>query len=185
MEKLLVRISKVLDNNILILFLYLSPFYCFSCTTTKGSTKTDILPALKDDVPINSSELRELRHIEKKEAGHGDLHFSGQLFTKSLVNGSPQIKPCSGCIIHLTSKLDTSLKINISTKQNGYFEFDGQKSSFILLVNTTGFNKVTIEPLDLVIGGTNRLVLINAAGNAIENFSVVRTNKEYTWRKLQ
>lgn len=156
-----------------------------SCTPVKSSINRASMPELNASVPIGTSELLDVRHFEEKNHGHEDLYFSGQLYTKAISNGSPQLRPCSGCIVSLTTKLDTSTRIRMTTESDGYFEFHGKSASYSLSLNIPGFNPIVVEPLDLGIGGRNHIVLINAAGGSTERFSVSRNNKEFNWKKIE
>lgn len=165
-------------SNLFVTLLVIS-YFLVSCATNKNQPLK--LPEPNPAVSINSSEIREIKHISENEEGHGMLNLTGHLYTKKSENGSVQIAPCSKCKIAFKVENDTTTKGNILTKEDGEFSFSGLKSIFSFVLINDGLNKIEINGVDLNKGGKNSIVIINAAGNRTETFYVHKEGEEFKW----
>ena len=158
-----------------------------ACTTIRGGSSQDrSTPEICTDVPITSSEIREIKFKkELSETGHTDMHLKGQLFTKGITNGQTQISPCSGCVIHLSSPTETTFSANIITQSNGSFELHAKALPLQLTMNHTGLNPLTVENFVPMSGGIMNIKIITAKGSTPELFRVAKSGDTYTWSKVQ
>ena len=160
-----------------------------SCGTVKQAEVLDrsVRPEVVAGVPAAASEIREIQfHKVPGEAGHEVLHLRGQLFTKTASGGgSVQIAPCSGCVIRLTSDSDTTVTANLTTKADGYFEFNGRALPYTFTLNNPGMNPLVIESVAFDKEGVMTMRIIQAAGATPERFRVTRSGDAYTWSKVQ
>jgi len=159
-----------------------------SCTISKEAKLIDrtAVQETRTNAPVNESEIRELQfnsHPEK--VGHKDLRINGQLFTKKVVDGAAEIKPCGGCVVMLTTPSDSSVKVNMTTEKDGFFSFHGQAVNYSVLINNPGFNRIKIGNVSFETGGVTTFKIINAAGSGTDNFIVVKNGPDYTWTKSQ
>ena len=157
-----------------------------SCATTKPDAVLDrsATPEISAEAPADVSEIRELKfHKVPHESGHAALHLQGQLFTKSSVNGSIQIRPCGNCTVLLNAPGDTSTHVRLTTESDGYFAFNGRNQVYTLSLANPGHNSIDLGAISFEGEGITTIRLINAAGNKQERFSVTKTGKEYTWMK--
>lgn len=138
------------------------------------------------NVPANESEIRELKYnSHPNKIGHKDLRINGQLFTKKLVDGNAQIRPCEGCAIILTTPNDGSVKVNMTTEKDGFFSFHGQSTIYSVFINNPGFNQIKIGNISFETEGITTFKIINAVGNRMDSFTVVKNGLDYTWTKNQ
>jgi hypothetical protein len=169
-------------------FAFLALVFALSCTTTKEVDVLDrtAVPEVRADMPVTVSEIREVKFQKTaSESGHQVLHLKGMLFTKSASGGSTQIRPCSGCVVKMTSPADTSIAANLTTQSDGYFEFNGILLPYTFTTNTPGMNPLVIEGVEFEKEGFSTLKVVQAAGSTPERFRVTKTSEGYTWTKLQ
>lgn len=183
---ILYTIGKPLSRTSLFLFLHA---LVLSCGTVKQAEVLDRSqrPEVAAGVPATTSEIREvLFHKVPREAGHEVLHLRGQLFTKTgSGGGSVQIRPCSGCVIRLTSASDTTVTANLTTEQDGYFEFNGRALPYTFTLNNPGLNPLVIESVAFDKEGVMTMRIIQAGGSTPERFRITRSGDTYTWSKVQ
>jgi hypothetical protein len=170
----------------ILIFLFIVTLFV-ACTTIRGDSSQDrSTPEVRTDVPITSSEIREIKFKkELSEAGHTDMHLKGQLYTKSIINGQTQISPCSGCVISLTSPTETTFSANMTTQSDGSFELHAKALPLKLTLNHTGLNPLIIENFVPMSGGMINIKIITAKGSTPEFFRVAKTGDTYTWSKVQ
>jgi|GEM_PF-4662163 len=158
-----------------------------ACTATQQNKTLNRSTLLSADPasPVNTSEIRELKfHRLGNSNNFGALQLQGQLFTKSEEFGVVVIKPCSGCFIQLKHPGDTTVKANIATKDDGYFEFVGERVPYLILIQNNGMNTIEIDSIDFQAGGITTLKLINAVGAGHDRFTVEKSEKSYRWTRL-
>lgn len=144
------------------------------------------LQEIRVSSPVNESEIREITYNNHaNEYGHKDLHINGQLFTKSVVDGNTQIRPCAGCMVLLTMPSDSSVRVNITTEKDGFFSFHGQATMYSVFINNSGFNRMEIGNISFETGGITTFKIINAAGTGLDRFKVVKTGSDYAWSRMQ
>jgi hypothetical protein len=166
----------------------LSALLFSACATQKTDNVLDrtAVPELRNDVPADASEIRELKFNKLgSESGHQTLHLRGQLFSKTTESGAAQIKPCGGCTILLNTASDTSIHVRITTESDGYFAYNGTNLTYSLSLENPGHNPLYLGAISFEKEGITTLRLINAAGSKPERFAIVKTGTEYTWSKLQ
>lgn len=159
-----------------------------SCGTAKEANVLDrnTRPEVLAGVPAASSEIREVQfHKVGSEAGHEVLHLQGLLFTKNNTGGSTQISPCRGCALQLTSPADPTITANLTTGEDGFFEFNGKILPYTFALNNPGMNPLVIESVAFQKAGIMTMKIIQATGNTPERFRVSRTGDSYTWAKVQ
>lgn len=163
--------------------------FFLSCGTTREANVLDRgwRPEVMAGVPAGASEIREVKyHKTNSEIGHEVLHLRGQLFTKKESGGgSVQISPCSSCIIRITAPGDTTIAANVTTAEDGYFEFNGKVVPYTFTLNNPGLNPLVIESVVLDKEGFMTLKIIQAAGATPERFRVTKTGDVYNWTKVQ
>lgn len=170
--------------------LFLLPTAVFlSCGTVKETSVLDrsARPEVMAGVPAGTSEIREVKfHKAPSEMGHEVLHLRGQLFTKTESGGgSVQISPCGGCVIHLTTPGDTTISANLTTADDGYFEYNGKIVPYTFTLNNPGMNPLVIESVTLDNEGFMTIKIIQAAGNTPERFRITKSGHTYSWAKVQ
>jgi hypothetical protein len=119
------------------------------------------------------SEVREMKFNKVgQERDHEDLHISGQIFSKSVENGATVINPCAGCIVKLSTPSDTSVHVNLTTENDGYFSFHGKNFPYSITLNNEGHNKFEISTTNFKAGGITTIKIINAKGNSTETYNL-------------
>lgn len=170
-------------------FLLLGAAFFLSCGTTKEASVLDRSwrPEVIAGVPAGTSEIREVKyHKANSEIGHEVLHLRGQLFTKKESGGgSMQISPCSGCVIRITTPEDTTIAANLTTAEDGYFEYNGKVVPYTFTINNDGMNPLVIEAATFDKEGFMTMKIIQAAGSTPERFRVTKSGDVYNWTKLQ
>lgn len=159
-----------------------------SCTIYKEGEliNRSALQEIRPNSPVNESEIREIKfNKHANEYGHKDLHINGQLFTKSIVNGNTQIRPCAGCMVVLTMPSDSSVRVNMTTEKDGFFSFQGQATMYSVFINNSGFNQMKIGNVSFETGGITTFKIINAAGTRTDSFIVSKNGPDYTWSRMQ
>jgi hypothetical protein len=188
MQSQLTTPSRSLWNYRALVMVFLTACILFACATVNRDKFLDrnAVPELRTDVPANASEIRELKfHGMVEEEGHKDVHLKGQLFTKSQVGSSTQIRPCSGCVIGLRGTNDTTNRANLTTQPDGYFEFNGAIDFNTIRVTIPNHNQLEISNVNLTHGGISTIKLIVAAGSSKERFMVSKNENAFTWTKTQ
>lgn len=165
-------------GKVFILIFLISSFYV-SCATSKSHTEA--IPEIMPGISETTSEIRELKHVNKAEEGHEVLNLTGHLYIKRSENGAVRILPCRNCSIIFRTANDTTTKGNMRTNENGEFAFNGLKSIFSFVLINEGLNKIEINGIDFNKGGKNSMVIVNAAGNETETFDVHKEGEEFRW----
>lgn len=170
-------------------FFLLPAILFLSCGTAKETTVLDrsTRPEVVAGVPVNASEIREVKfHKLGSESGHQVIHLRGQLFKKvDSGGGSVQISPCGGCVISLTSSGDTTITANLTTEQDGYFQFNGKVLPYTFTLNNAGMNPLVLESVEFDKEGIMTMKIIQAGGTTPERFRITKTGNTYTWSKVQ
>jgi hypothetical protein len=163
-------------------------FLFYGCASFKDRDviNRSAVPEVRAEVPASESEIREIKYYkQQKEARHKDLHISGQLFTKEVVNGSVQIRPCAKCIVTLRTPNDTSMVANLPTESDGYFTYHGLAGTFKIIINNPGYNQIELGNIDFQTSGVTAIKIISAAGTGQERIMVSKTGSDYSWSKIQ
>lgn len=170
-------------------FYLLAVTFFLSCGTAKETAVLDrsARPEVVAGVPVSASEIREVQfHKVSSETGHQVIHLRGQLFKKvDSGGGSVQISPCGGCIINLTSSSDTTITANLTTEQDGYFQFNGKVLPYTFTLNNPGMNPLVLESVEFDKEGIMTLKIIQAAGSTPERFRITKTGHTYSWSRVQ
>ena len=176
-----------LNNALFFSIMFLSACLLFACATAKreGVIDRSTIPEVRADVPLSVPEIRELKfHGMSEEVGHKDVHLRGQLFTKSQVGSSIQIRPCVGCLIGLRNINDTANRANLTTQQDGYFEFNGAIDFNTITVKAPNHSQLEINNLNLEHGGISTLKMILAPGTKADRYTVSKNGNDFTWSKV-
>lgn len=174
-----------LANKILLVLICSLIF--ISCSIFKEGELIDrsALQEIRPNSPANESEVREIKfNNHANQYGFKDLYINGQLFTKSVVNGNTEIRPCAGCLVILTTPSDSSVRVNMTTEKDGFFSFHGQTTIYSVFINNSGFNRIKIDNVSFETGGITTFKIINAAGTGIDSFIVSKNGPEYTWSRM-
>ena len=177
-------------NGFPFILLFCGVAFLGACGTAKETPETVMdraaLPEVRADVPAAVSEIREIKfnHLHKEDA-HKDLHLAGQLFTKSGEGGAVQIRPCAGCTVVLRGIKDTSTVARLTTANDGYFSFHGQRAAYSLITMNPGMNRVELDHLEFDTEGVTTIKIVNANGGAVERFRVSKSGTNYTWTMVQ
>jgi len=159
-----------------------------SCTVYKEGELIDrsAVQEISLRTPANESEIREIKFNNyANQYGFKDLYINGQLFTKSVVDGDIEIRPCAGCLVILTTPSDSSVKVNMTTEKDGFFSFHGQATIYSVFIDNSGFNRMKINNVSFETGGITTFKIINAAGTGIDNFIISKNGPDYTWSRIQ
>ena len=177
-------IKKFKISTILFLIVLNVLSYFHSCTPSRIEKvmKRDVL-TVDAHISNNVSEIRELKYTEvSREKKHKDLHINGQLFIKTVEASQVNIKPCSGCIVTMLTPNDTSVRINMTTENDGFFSFHGKNQPYSFLIKNDGLNNIILNPISFNSGGITTIKIINALGSSDEQFSVIKDGSNYSWQ---